>query len=361
VGVVDGSEPPGVSGCGGAAVTPQEVAIARTVIYSSLFDYPITLDQLHESLLESRQTSDQVLETYRTSPLLQAMLEFREGLFFPRGRGALIGERRLREARSRAFLAVHRRLLSAICALPYVRMVALSGSIAHLNLERGADLDLFVVTRGRRVWSVTVAIVLLAKMMRRRRTVCANFVIADSELTLEQQDLFTANQVIHLKPICGADVIADLFAANPFVERFYPNLPRHVRLKPDTTYAPVAGEDARVSERSRLKAVVETVFARPSLVLERLCKWAYGTYLRARAGTWRSPEQVRLDAACLKLHTRSHRQATLERFDKAVWNAMDQGTALMNACSSENAGRFDQSGLTIAEPQSLPRGSSYKS
>src|SRR5256885_5896894 len=152
------------------------------------------------------------------------MIEHRDDLFFPRDRGALIGERRLREARSRAFLGVHKRLLSVICALPYVRMVALSGSVAHLNLERGADLDIFVVTRGPRVWSVTVAIVLLAKLMRRRQTLCANFVIADGALGLEQQDLFTANQVIHLKPLSGDDVFAELVAANPFVRRYYPNV-----------------------------------------------------------------------------------------------------------------------------------------
>jgi hypothetical protein len=329
-------------------VTPQEVAIARTVIYASLFDYPLTLDQLHQSLLESAQTREEIADTYRSSLVLQAMIEHRDGLFFPRDRGTLVAERRLREARSRAFLAVHRRLLSAVCALPYVRMVALSGSIAHLNLERGADLDVFVVTRGRRVWSVTVAIVLLAKLLRRRRTLCANFVIADSALALEQQDLFTANQVIHLKPLCGLDVFAELVAANPFVARFYPNFLPEVRLKPDTTGT------------SRIKRVIERLCARPSLLVERLSQWAYGTYLRGKARSWRSPDQVRLDAACLKLHTRSHRQRTLARFDEAVWRAMDQGTALMNASSSENAGRLDQSGLTIAEPQSAA-GNSYKS
>ena len=37
-------------------------------------------------------------------------------------------------------------------------MVALSGSIAHCNLDRGGDLDLFIVTHGHHVWSVTVAV-----------------------------------------------------------------------------------------------------------------------------------------------------------------------------------------------------------
>jgi hypothetical protein len=339
-------------------VTAREVAIVRSVIYASLFDYPLTLDQLHHSLLESRQSREEILTTYRASPLLQAVIEYRDDLFFPRDRGALVGERRLREARSRAFLAVHKRLLSLICALPYVRMVALSGSVAHLNLERGADLDIFVVTRGPRVWSVTVAIVLLAKIVRRRHTLCANFVVSDSQLTLDQQDLFTANQVIHLKPICGEDVMTEILAANPFVERYYPN---SVASLTDPAGAAARNGVWPVRRGGRLKRLVETLFAAPSFGVERLCRSAYGAYLRARAASWRSPEQVRLDTACLKLHTRSHRQNTLERFDRAVWRAMDQGTALMNACSSENAGRLDQSELTIAQPQSFARGSSYKS
>lgn len=331
---------------------PQAFAIAHSVIYASLFDYPVTLDQLHQSLIESRQTRAEILATYASSELLQAMIDYRAGLFFPRGRETMPAERRAREARSRAFLSQHRRLLALVCALPYVRMVALSGSIAHLNLDVDGDLDLFIVTRGRRVWSVTIAVLVLAKLMRLRRTVCANFVVADSQLTLEQQDLFTANQVIHLKPLVGDDVFAELLSANPFVARFYPNFQHH-----RSDAVPIA-----VSRPAgRAKAALEPLLAGPSLLAERICRWAYGTYLRSRAGSWRSPEQVRLQTDCLKLHTQSHRQSILERFDRALWETAAQGVALMTACSSENAGRLDQSGLTIAEPQSVGEGRSYRS
>jgi hypothetical protein len=301
--------------------SPNELAIARSVIYASLFDYPLTLEQLHQTLLESDQTIQQILATYTSSEMLQTMVEYREGFLFPRGRRALLSERRLREARSCAFLSRHRRLLRLVCALPYVRMVALSGSIAHLNLEGDGDLDLFIVTRGRRVWSVTVAVLILAKLMRQRRTVCANFVVADSQLTLEQQDLFTANQVIHLKPLVGQDVFRELLAANPFVARFYPNFQ-----PPASGLQPLASSLQPPASRSlvRLKSSIEAVFRAPSLLVELACRHAYGSYLRGRAGSWRSPEQVRLQADCLKLHTRSHRRSILERFDCAVREAVER-------------------------------------
>src|SRR5215213_2413089 len=187
-------------------MTPRELAIARTVVYAALFDYPLTLEQLHLSLIESDQTAAEILAVYDGSDRLQAVIDYRDGFFFPIGRGDLVAERRRREARGRRFLHQHDRLLRLLCAVPFTRLVALSGSVAHLNLAAGGDLDLFVVTRGRRVWTVTLALLVLAKLLRRRRIVCANFVLADTHLALEQQDLFTANQVVHLKPLIGAAV-----------------------------------------------------------------------------------------------------------------------------------------------------------
>jgi len=296
-----------------AALDGDELAIARSVLYASLFDYPLTLAQLRQTLLESVQTPSQILAAYNRSDALRAAVAYQEGFFFPEGRHDLVEERRRREARSRAFLRRHRQVLTLVCAIPYVRMVALSGSIAHLNLEGDGDLDLFIVTRGRRVWSVTVAVVLLAKLMRRRRSVCANFVVADSRLALEQQDLFTASQIVHLKPLVGPDVLRRLLAANPFVGCFYPNF--HA-----TDPSPFLIRRTRLL--TGVKAAVERLGALPSLAMESICRRAYSAYLRRQSSTWRSPEQVRLQDDCVKLHTRSHRQSVLERFDRAVRDAL---------------------------------------
>ena len=291
-------------------MTARELAIARSVIYASLFDYPLTLDQLHQTLIESDQTPSEILAVYRGSERLQRIVEFWDGFFFPAGREDLVAERRHREARSRAFLQHYRPVLRLVAAVPFTRMVALSGSIAHLNLERGGDLDLFVVTRGRRVWLVTVAILLITKLLGRRRIVCANFVVADSHLELEQQDLFTANQVIHLKPLVGGDVLDEFVAANPFVRQFYPNGARRL------AEPPVAWPRNRLVDT--LKRISELVLSAPSPLMEAACRRMYSWYLKRRAASWQSPEQVTLRADYLKLHTRSHRQTVLTRFNGAL-------------------------------------------
>jgi len=296
-------------------MTTRELAIARSVIYASLFDYPVTLDQLHRTLLESDQTTAEILAVYDGSETLQQMIEYRDGFFFPAGRVDLIAERARREARSHAFLQRHALVLRLLCAIPYTRLVALSGSIAHRNLEPNGDLDLFVITRGPRVWTVTVAVLLVAKLLRRRRAVCANFVVADSHFALEQQDLFTANQVIHLRPLIGAEVLDAFAAANPFVKRIYPN----------ATFDP-APPPVAVGSRAlaALKSTLEVLLRVPAPLVETICRRLYARHLRRRAASWQSPEQVRLRSDYLKLHTQSHRERVMQRFAAEVEDAVSR-------------------------------------
>jgi hypothetical protein len=296
-----------------------EMAFLRAVVYASLFDYPLTLAQALETLVGSRDTEAGLLAMYHSSPALQTLVEYRRGLFFVRGADRLVLERARRERASRSLLADNRRLLKLICAMPFTSLVALSGSAAHLNVgPAGGDVDLFVVTRRRQVWSVAVAIRLLAWLLRRGRTLSANFVLADTALALDpgEQDLFCANQIVHLRPLAGGAVYCRFVEANPFVERYYPNF------EADATaiegFAP-AGRAAAV------KRTVERLLAwGPSRVVEQVCRLVLARRLRRGAATWSSPEQVRLSADCLKLHPHSPRQSILARYDAAVDRALAQ-------------------------------------
>jgi len=293
---------------------PLDLAILRTVLYGSLFDYPLTAGQVARSLLEARANERDILRAFRGSDRLQAALEYQEGLFFPRGRADLIRVRRLRESASRLLLRRNRRALKLICLVPGTRLVALSGSAAHLNVEGDGDIDLFIITRRARAWSVSLTIVLLTKLLGCRGTFCANYVMTDEALGVDQPDVFSANQILHLQPIVDDGVHARFIAANAFVRRFYPGFEAGIR--PLEAFAPGAGARA-------VKRVVEAVLALgPGRLYEAACRVAYSRYLRWRARRWPSPEQVRLEPGRLKLHGHSHRHAVLARFEHAVAEAV---------------------------------------
>ena len=308
-------------------VTPaQERAFLRSVLYAAVFDYPVTVDQLHEALIGVRATPAEIAGWYDESYTLQQLIDFSDGYFFPRGRRDLLDLRHTREVISRSVLKELKQPLALVLGMPFVRMVALSGSLAHLNASGEADLDLFVITRPNRVWSVTTTLLLLARLFGWRQKLCLNYVISEDHLAVAPDDLFSENQIIHLRPLVGEDVYRRFIAANPFVHAFYPNFePR--------TLSPSGEIDAHGSASAFAKASAENQprWARPALetaldwtiapLYERFCRALYGWHLRSRAASWQSRDQVRLEPHCLKLHTSSHRQTVMERFEISVAEA----------------------------------------
>jgi len=112
----------------------------------------------------------------------------------------------------------------------------------------------------------------------------------------------------------GQDVYQRLLEANPFVTRLYPNFHR-------ATVNALQFNRGRLFERAR--AVVEALLAIPSVPLEGICRSAYRAHLARKSSSWQSPDQVRLQPDCLKLHTQSHRRSVLDRFDRAVHDTLD--------------------------------------
>lgn len=284
----------------------QELAVLRAVVYASLFDYPLTLDQLATSL-GVRANAETIAAWWQASEMLQATVGHHEGWFFPAGRCDLVETRSRREALSRALLDRDRRILATVANLPFVRMVALSGSLAHLNAEGAADLDLFVITAPHRVWSVTVAMLVISRLLGWRKRLCLNYVVSESAMEIAPQDLFSANQIIHLRPISGRPVFAQFVRANAFVRDCYPNF----KLE-DSTAKPQAPGPRPI------EAVLSLGIAQAA---ERGSRWLYGRHLRRKAATWQSRDQVRLEPECLKLHTSSHRASTLTKFETAMTRA----------------------------------------
>jgi hypothetical protein len=299
----------------------QEMSVLRSIVYASLFDYPLTRAQLRETLVGVEATDEALASWLEKSPLLAAAIDERDGLYFPRDRTDLLETRRRRERCSLDLLEKHGHVLALLARMPFVRMVAISGSVAHLNAERDADLDLFVVTSAGRVWSVMTTVLLLTRLLGWRKHVCLNYVLSERMLEVQPPDLFSANQVIHLKPLWGAATYHRFLDTNRFVRETYPNFrPK----QPEASSFAASADDSRW--RRPLEAALNVTLAP---IYERACRFAYGWYLRRQSDRWRSREHVRLEPECLKLHTASHRDEVMAAFEKAMAETLREAGTLL--------------------------------
>ncbi len=265
-------------------------AIERTVAYSCMFDYPLQPDELHERLIGLK------IE-HRDFERVLHLMEYK-----PDQR--LMETRTLREQISDDAISAARDHLRTLASMPFVRMMAFSGSTAHRNMTTDEDLDLFVVVADGRLWSFFLAAMVWARFKGLRKHLCINYVLSDDALPIFERDMFTAQQVASLKPIFGKPVYDRFVESNPFVRRHFPNFDplRHREAYREITPSPI-------------KAVLETVLSCGAVqVFEGLSRFVLGKYLHRKVKSSSAcTTEVMLDRKRLKLHMTSHKPAILNR------------------------------------------------
>ncbi|MBK8902033.1 MAG: hypothetical protein IPM53_12670 [Anaerolineaceae bacterium] len=207
-----------------AALTPLEQAIWRTVAYVDLFDYPLTAVEIHRYLEGVAATPSAVATTLVGSPALADCLSHHEGFFCLSGREAIVEIRRERRLRSQQWWPEAVRYGRRMAQLPFVRMVAVTGSLAMNNVGDEADIDYFLVTENGRLWLARALVIGIVRLAARRGIVlCPNYFVAESALTLPERNLYTAREIVQMVPLFGHAVYDRLRQHNCWACDFLPN------------------------------------------------------------------------------------------------------------------------------------------
>ena len=195
-------------------------AVLETLAYSDVFDYPLRLDELHLYLPVRATTQQLSFELAKDSPLIGS----RDGFYFLAGRSSIVNVRARREHRSKPVLKTAFQLGRVLGRLPFIRMVALTGSLAMLNSDDAADLDYMLVAANGRVWTARAFALLFGRLTSRLGyTLCPNLIVAERALAWRQHDLYSAHEICQMLPITGLQTYKQLRCINAWTGDFLPN------------------------------------------------------------------------------------------------------------------------------------------
>ena len=280
------------------ASTDAQEAVLRTVAYSAVFQAPLTLDELHRRLLDVHLGREE-LRACLDAPVLRQGLVLIDGLVVPRGNEAWLALRRERQQRTATLLDRHRWALRRLARFPFVRLVALSGACAHGNATDD-DVDVFLVVKKDRAWVACLALMIASKVLGLRRTLCLNYIVDENGMSLPERDLFTASEIVGLKPLSGHDAYRRFLRANGWVAERFPNF---WSSQVETFDAPVS------SPRRWVERVLELGLAP---LAEAFSRRLLGAYLKRKA---RGSVGVVLEPHRLKLHIDDHRPRLQAAYD----------------------------------------------
>jgi hypothetical protein len=205
---------------------PLDVAIVETLAYADLFDWPLSPAEIHRYLPVAARLDD--VEAALASPMLSAVVSTIGAFHVLRGREHLAAERERKAARSARLWSQAVRYGRVVASLPWVRLVAVTGSLAVGAAADDADIDLFIVAADGRLWlarAMTIGVAKVATRLPSTRGVrlCPNYLLTASALDLPERDLYTAHELAQLVPLFGPDAYRSLMERNAWYREWLPN------------------------------------------------------------------------------------------------------------------------------------------
>jgi hypothetical protein len=221
-------------------------AILATVAYADIFDFPLDRLEVHRDLIGVAATADATFAALDGLVARGQLAEDAGHLTLP-GREALWALRRERRTRAVALWPVARRYGLSIARLPFVRLVAVSGSLAANNPDPRADLDYLIVTAPGRLWLVRAMTILIVRAARLRGIqLCPNYLLTTRALVLARRELYTAHELLQIVPVAGDATYRDMLTDNHWAAEWLPNRFRQATAAP--ALPPTATALGRVGE-----------------------------------------------------------------------------------------------------------------
>jgi hypothetical protein len=194
------------------------------VAYADVFDYPLTVEEVSRYLVGMAAPLSAVRGALDTGLLSSHRLVRCQGYVTLPGRESVVETRLRREAVSARMWRTGVRYGMAIAALPFVRLVAVTGTLAVNNMEQGEDIDYLIVTVPHRVWLARLFALAFVHLGRLEGvTICPNYVLSSDALGQFAPSFFTAHELAQMIPLYGRETYQDLLRVNAWARRFLPN------------------------------------------------------------------------------------------------------------------------------------------
>lgn len=209
-------------------------SIYKTLAFFDAQDLPLTLFEIKGYLVNSKEPLfffPSLLSLTKIQETLDAELsdkiDCQNGFCYLRGRAGLIKKRQRRYPVSLQRFRKARKFLAGLRYVPYLRAVAISGSLALLNCEENSDIDLFLIIKKNRIWISRLLVSLYFQVLGERRyeghikgRFCLNHYLSEDMEIRQDQNLYTATEYTSLLPVLGKDELMKFWQKNLWIGKF---------------------------------------------------------------------------------------------------------------------------------------------
>ncbi len=210
--------------------------VLATIVYYDTLEYPMTAFEMWKHLLipdgvtnipkASLRAIEQTLESLQS----RGSVEQHHGFWVLPRRGKLVLDRIQREKRAVEKIKRAVKLIRRCSWIPFIRMIALTGSLSMKQGDRLSDWDLLVVMKSGAIWTGRFLLTFWLTILGQRRhgqhitdRACLNCYLADSALEVPLKDVFSSHEYRFMYPVTGEDTFRSFELANRWMARYRPH------------------------------------------------------------------------------------------------------------------------------------------
>lgn len=201
-----------------------------SIIYHNLFDYPLSFSDLIKWTLDKpiREYSEEKTNIVR-----------KNGFYFLEGHEGLVYKRVLRKRISAKKNKIANKAAKLLSFIPWIKMIAVTGSLAMENASEESDIDLMIVTKKGLLWTTRIFTYLLISLFgiqtrkpadsNQKDKLCLNIWLDEGDLIWSKKDrnLYTAHEIAQIVPLVNKDnTYEKLIYQNKWILNFWPNAVR---------------------------------------------------------------------------------------------------------------------------------------
>jgi hypothetical protein len=198
--------------------------ILKTLAYFDIFNYPLTRAEVY--LFLENKYDFEVFEDALKCLLANGLVYQFDTFYTLKNDQYLIVRRNEGNKKAAELLKIADRVANLLIRFPYVRGIAISGSLSKNFADEHSDIDLFIITEKNRLWLARTIMHCFKKLtflFNKQHLFCMNYYVDMEQLEIVEKNTYTAIEVGTLIPLQGDIIFEKFYAANAWTRNFIPN------------------------------------------------------------------------------------------------------------------------------------------
>lgn len=301
--------------------------ILSTLAYFDIFTYPLKKREVWLFLpnMYGHSEFDMALQL-----LVGNCLVFKLGEFYSLQNNYTIAQRRSRgNDKAEILLATAKKVSALLSGFPFVRGVAVSGSLSKNYADDASDIDLFIITAPNRLWIARTIMHCFKKLtflVNKQHFYCMNYFVDENHVEIAEKNIYTATEIATLMPLEGSVAFEKFYSENAWTKTFLPN--KYLRVS-----------SARSIKSSWVKWVIEKLLSNSigSMLDNMLMKitakrWEKKT-LKRKLNTKGAVMGMSATKFCAKPDPKNFQNKFIDLYDRKVFQLLHKKIIVMKPAS----------------------------